>query len=286
MIHIQNLNKTFSGTPALQGLSFSVARGEMVALIGASGSGKSTLIRHMSGLVRGDPGSGRIVLGGDIVQEGGEISKRIRRIRGGIGVVFQGFNLVGRLSVETNVMLGALGRAPVWRALSARFSGEERSLAFTAMRKVGILETAGRRASTLSGGQRQRVAIARALVQRAKVILADEPIASLDPETSRKIMQILMDLNREDGFTVVVSLHQVDYARKYCPRAIALRGGRLIYDGPSRGLTPELMREIYGGRLEDFRSDDAADAPDEGFRPQGEALPEYGGEAMFSATAC
>ncbi|MDR3155100.1 MAG: phosphonate ABC transporter ATP-binding protein [Deltaproteobacteria bacterium] len=282
MIQIQNLNKTFAGAPALQGLSFSVGKGEMVALIGASGSGKSTLIRHMSGLVQGDPESGSIVLGGDVIQEKGVVSKRIRDIRAGIGVVFQGFNLVGRLSVETNVMLGALGRAPLWRSLLACFGQEERSLAFSAMEKVGILETAGRRASTLSGGQRQRVAIARALVQRAKVILADEPIASLDPETSRKIMEILRDLNREDGFTVVVSLHQVDYARKYCPRAIALKSGMKVYDGPSQDLTPELMREIYGGRLEDFQSDEDKDAGLGALRPL-EAYPEFARESLYSA---
>jgi phosphonate transport system ATP-binding protein len=253
VIHIQNLNKTFTGTKALSELSMSVAKGEMVALIGASGSGKSTLIRHMAGLVEGDKSSGSLRVGGELIQESGIISAKIRHIRRGIGVVFQGFNLVGRLNVETNVMLGALARAPLWRSIIAKFGKVELQLALEAMERVGILETKGRRASTLSGGQRQRAAIARALVQKALIILADEPIASLDPTSSHRVMEILQTLNRESGLTVVVSLHQVEYAKKYCTRAIALNAGKICYDGPSKGLSLELMKDIYGGDLEDFQ---------------------------------
>ncbi|MDR2349249.1 MAG: phosphonate ABC transporter ATP-binding protein [Deltaproteobacteria bacterium] len=252
MISVENLSKTFSGTRALNDLSLEIEKGEMVALIGASGSGKSTLIRHMSGLVEGDPDSGSLILGGHLIQRRGVVSKRIREIRSGIGVVFQGFNLVGRLSVETNVTLGALGRAPLWRALLARFDGKERELALLSMEKVGILETAGRKAHTLSVGQRQRAAIARALTQKADIILADEPIASLDPESARNVMEILHKLNREDGLTVVVSLHQVDYAIRYCPRTIALNAGTICFDGPSVKLTPALLREIYGGNANEL----------------------------------
>jgi phosphonate transport system ATP-binding protein len=252
MIRIQNLNKTFSGTPALKDLNLKIDKGEMVALIGASGSGKSTLIRHMSGLVQGDPESGSIVMGGRLIQNGGVISKKIREIRSSVGVVFQGFNLVGRLNVETNVMLGALGRAPLWRAIFSCFGKEEKRLALEAMDKVGILKTAGRRACTLSGGQRQRAAIARALVQKAGIILADEPIASLDPESAKRVMEILHKLNTEDGLTVVVSLHQVEYAKRYCHRAVALNAGSICYDGPSSMLSEDLMREIYGGSVEEL----------------------------------
>ncbi|MDR2405256.1 MAG: phosphonate ABC transporter ATP-binding protein, partial [Deltaproteobacteria bacterium] len=241
MIHIDNLNKTFGTTKALSQVELHIEKGEMVALIGASGSGKSTLIRHMSGLSASDKCSGVLMLGGNVVQSEGIISRQIREIRTGIGVIFQSFNLVERLSVENNVLLGALGRTPLWRCLTTCFHAEDKDLAKVAMDRVGILPTAKRRASTLSGGQKQRAAIARALVQRAEVILADEPIASLDPESSRRVMEILQRLNIEEGITIVVSLHQVDFAKKFCPRAVALANGRILYDGPSKGLSSELL---------------------------------------------
>ncbi|MDR2340631.1 MAG: phosphonate ABC transporter ATP-binding protein [Deltaproteobacteria bacterium] len=245
MIRIDNLNKTFGKTKALSEVNLHIGSGEMVALIGASGSGKSTLIRHISGLSASDRASGTLMLGGDMVQSQGVISRRIRQIRTGIGVIFQSFNLVDRLSVESNVLLGALGRTSLWRCLLIRFPKSDRELARIAMERVGIVETARRRASTLSGGQKQRAAIARALVQKASVILADEPIASLDPESSRNVMGILQRLNREEGITVVVSLHQVDFAKKFCDRAVALCHGRIRYDGPSTGLCDELLKDIY-----------------------------------------
>jgi phosphonate transport system ATP-binding protein len=281
MIRIHNLNKTFSGTHALKDLTLNIEKGEMVALIGASGSGKSTLIRHMSGLVQADPNSGSIHMGGRLIQSGGLISKKIREIRSSVGVIFQGFNLVGRLNVETNVMLGALGRAPLWRALISRFGKEEKRLALEAMDKVGILKTAGRRACTLSGGQRQRAAIARALVQKAGIILADEPIASLDPESAKRVMEILNKLNKEDGLTVVVSLHQVEYAKKYCHRAIALNSGRICYDGPSDRLSEELLRDIYGGSFEELCLGEATHKETE-FEPIPE-LPAFPEEAAAGA---
>jgi phosphonate transport system ATP-binding protein len=280
MISIEHLNKTFAGSLALSDVNLRVEKGEMVALIGASGSGKSTLIRHMAGLVKGDADSGSLTVNGKLIQEKGVISKKIRAVRSGIGVVFQGFNLVGRLNVETNVMLGALGRAPLWRSIFLAFGKGERELALTSMEKVGILKTAGRRSSTLSGGQRQRAAIARALVQKAEVILADEPIASLDPESSRRVMEILEKLNKEDGLTVVVSLHQVDYAMKYCKRAVALNGGKICFDGPSSSLTPALMKEIYGGNSEDFWGQEEAREP-KGFSPS-PSFPQFAEDTGFS----
>src|SRR5690606_36010770 len=158
----------------------------------------------------------------------------------------QQFNLVGRLSLLTNVLLGSLGRTPAWRGTLGLFTRQEKLEALAALQRVGMLEQAGQRASTLSGGQQQRGAIARCLVQRARIVLADEPIASLDPASAKRVLEILADVNRRDGITVVVSLHQVDYAIRYCPRVIALRDGRIVYDGPSAALTECFLRTLYG----------------------------------------
>jgi phosphonate transport system ATP-binding protein len=255
-ITIDKLSRTFDRTRALDAVDLTVHKGEMVALIGASGSGKSTLLRHIAGLATADAvkNGSRIVVGGRTVQSDGRLAKDVRDIRAGIGFVFQQFNLVGRLPVFINVLAGTLHRAPFWRAMVRWFSQEEMAAGIEALRRVGIAEFAGRRASTLSGGQQQRAAIARALVQRARVVLADEPIASLDPESSRKVMEILSTINRVDGCTVMVSLHQVNVAMKYCPRTVALHQGRVVYDGPSSSLTPALLRELYGAEADEILS--------------------------------
>ncbi|HET6828040.1 MAG TPA: ATP-binding cassette domain-containing protein, partial [Ramlibacter sp.] len=169
-----------------------------------------------------------------------------------IGFVFQQFNLVDRLPVIVNVLAGALHRMPGWRSVLRWFSPEEKARALEALRRVGIAECCWQRASTLSGGQQQRAAIARAVVQGAQVILADEPIASLDPESSRRVMDILARVNQEDGCTVLVSLHQVNVALKYCPRTVALHQGRVVYDGPSAQLTPALLRDLYGADADEI----------------------------------
>jgi phosphonate transport system ATP-binding protein len=184
------------------------------------------------------------------VQRDGRLARNIRTVRARIGFVFQQFNLVDRLPVLTNVMTGGLGRMPIWRSLVRWFTRAEQDAALRALSRVGIPECAWQRASTLSGGQQQRAAIARTLVQRAQVVLADEPIASLDPESSRRVMDILRTVNREDGITVVVSLHQVDYAVRYCPRLVALKGGQVVYDGPSAAVNPAMLRDIYGAELD------------------------------------
>ncbi len=255
-IRIQALNKTFhGGRKALQSIDISIQSGEMVALIGASGSGKSTLLRHMAGLMAGDHcGQGLVQIHGRTVQQNGKIAPDIRRTRASVGFVFQQFNLVDRLPVIVNVLAGTLHRIPLWRSLMRWFTASEVAGGIDALKRVGIEECCGQRASTLSGGQQQRAAIARALVQGAKVILADEPIASLDPESSRKVMDILARVNREDQCTVVVSLHQVNVAMKYCPRTVALHHGRVVYDGPSVALTPALLRELYGAEADDILS--------------------------------
>lgn len=246
MIQVNNLSKTFGGLKALSGINLEIKAGEMVALIGASGSGKSTLMRHLSGLAAADKGSGNLIIDGGQVQDNGGLSSGIRLLRRRIGVIFQQFNLVGRLNVRTNVLLGALGRTPLWKSFFLAFPAQDRLLAMQSLERVGMAGKAWQRASTLSGGQQQRAAIARALVQNAGVLLADEPIASLDPESSRRIMDLLRSLNETERMTVVVSLHQVDYALKYCPRTIALNQGRIVYDGPSRNLNTETLKIIYG----------------------------------------
>lgn len=253
-VRVSHLRKSFrGGKVALDGVSLNVARGEMVALIGASGSGKSTLLRHVAGLVVADSASESLIeVDGRCVQQGGRIHRDIRQVRSQVGFVFQQFNLVDRLPVLMNVLVGLLHRTPRWRGWLRLFRPQERALALEALARVGIADCHAQRASTLSGGQQQRAAIARTLVQGAKVVLADEPIASLDPESSRKVMDILARINREDGSTVIVSLHQVDVAIKYCPRVVALHQGRVVYDGTSAALTPELLRELYGVQADEI----------------------------------
>ena len=252
-LSIEKLSKSF-GAPqrALSEVTLALEPGEMVALIGASGSGKSTLLRHVSGFIGADRGSGEVRVGDHVIQAGGRVDRRIRRLRADVGFVFQQFNLVGRLSVMTNVLVGLLPRVALWRSLTMSFNREQRAEAWRALRSVGIENLAWQRASTLSGGQQQRVAIARALVQRARIILADEPIASLDPESARNVMEILSRINSEHGITVLVSLHQVQFARRFCKRTIALRMGEVVFDGPSSELTAPLLRQLYGTAVDEM----------------------------------
>lgn len=253
-LRINHLNKHFSPQKqALCDINLSAQRGEMIALIGASGSGKSTLLRHIAGLLAGDPVAGSsIEVAGSVIQKDGQIAPDIRATRAKVGFVFQQFNLVDRLSVMTNVLVGLLHRLPLWRSLLGLFNQAERNLAYQALARVGIQDCHGQRASTLSGGQQQRAAIARTLVQGADLILADEPIASLDPESSRNVMEILARINREDKCTVIVSLHQVEIALKYCPRVVALHQGKVVFDGAASELTPTLLRELYGVQVEEL----------------------------------
>ena len=260
-LEVRGVDKSFApGLRVLDGIAFDIARGEMVALIGASGSGKSTLIRSIAGLVnidrskrRGDArAAGHIRILGEPMQEDGRICSSASKLRARVGVIFQQFNMVPRLSVLTNVCLGLLGQIPAWRGSFSAFTRSERQLAMHALARVGIADHALKRGSELSGGQQQRAAIARTLVQGANVLIADEPIASLDPSAARRVMDILAELNRQDGITVLVSLHQVEYALAYCPRTIALRGGRVVYDGPSSALTPAFLSELYGAESEEL----------------------------------
>jgi phosphonate transport system ATP-binding protein len=255
-LRIQKLNKHFAnGKHALRDIDLNISEGEMVALIGASGSGKSTLLRMVAGLLVADAGPGSVIeVNGQCVQREGRIVSDIRTLRSQVGFVFQQFNLVDRLPVLVNVLVGRLHAMPWLRGVMGWFNAQERSAALAALERVGILDCHPQRASTLSGGQQQRAAIARTLVQGAKLVLADEPIASLDPESSRKVMEILSTIQREDGRTVIVSLHQVDMAIRYCPRVIALNQGQVIYDGPASALTPALLRDLYGMQADEFLS--------------------------------
>jgi len=249
-IQVQNLSKTFGSKQVLFNMELNVPKGAMVALIGASVSGKSTLLRHLSGLACADRATGGSIHAlGQQVQGDGHLSRDVRRIRSDIGYIFQQFNLVGRLSVLQNVLLGCLGRMSRLRGTLGLFNAEEKERALRSLERVGLLEHAYRRASTLSGGQQQRVAIARTLCQQAEIILADEPIASLDPESARNVMDALADINKKDGKTVIVTLHQVDYAVKYCKHAVALKNGKKHFDGPISGLTNHFLNDLYGAEL-------------------------------------
>jgi phosphonate transport system ATP-binding protein len=249
-ITVHQLHKTFGSRKALDNVSLEIQSGEMVGLIGASGSGKSTLLRQISGLTLAERGF--VDINGCLVQHDGRLTRGIRELRSHTGFVFQQFNLVARLPLITNVLTGLLHRVPLWRSLAGQFTRDEIRIGMAALHRVDMLDYAWQRASTLSGGQQQRGAIARTLVQRARTILADEPIASLDPESSRRVMEILAAINREDRCTVVVSLHQVEFARQFCPRIIALRDGRVAYDGASALLTDKKLGEIYGAQVDEL----------------------------------
>jgi phosphonate transport system ATP-binding protein len=289
-IRIERLSKTFNnGRRALDSVDLQVQTGEMVALIGASGSGKSTLLRHIAGFTASDPEPSHVTLLGRPIQQNGKVVREVRSIRRDVAFVFQQFNLVGRLSVRTNVLIGALSRVPFWRRMLGHFPLAEHKLAMESLVAMGIGEHVNERASTLSGGQQQRAALARALVQRARIVLADEPIASLDPESSRRVMELLQSLNVDHGLTVLVSLHQIDIAMKYCTRTVALRDGRVVYDGASAKLTPALLRKLYGTAASELLSDaedsvHRIDSP-EADAPPGRTAAPAGPSAAFASLA-
>ena len=252
-LRVSHASKTFGGAmPALKDVSFDLLPGERVALLGASGSGKSTLLRCLCGLETLDAGPGSVEVFGRTLQAGGRLAPDIRAQRRQVGIVFQQFNLVGRLPLLTNVLTGLAAELPLRRSVLGRFTSHEQARALDTLIAIGLGEQAFQRASTLSGGQQQRAAIARTLVQGARLLLADEPVASLDPESTRRVMELLMALNREQGLTLIVSLHHVGLARRYCERVVALRDGALVFDGPTAALTPAFLRELYGSAAEEL----------------------------------
>ncbi|MGF1703081.1 phosphonate ABC transporter ATP-binding protein [Photobacterium makurazakiensis] len=249
IITIRNVSKTFGSKQALKDINLTINDRSMTALLGPSGSGKSTLLRHLSGLIIADKTTAsEIKVLGETVQGQGKASKQIRQCRAQSGYIFQQFNLVNRLSVMTNVLVGALSTTPKWRTLTGTYTTEQKKRALQALKRVGMEQFAYQRVSTLSGGQQQRVAIARALMQEAKIIFADEPIASLDPESSRIVMELLEDINKKEGIPVIVTLHQVDHALKYCEQIIALRDGEVFYQGASTDLSEQKLNALYAAK--------------------------------------
>ena len=235
-----------SGVVALDGITLDIEAGEMVSVVGLSGSGKSSMIRTINGLVPITSGSLTV---GDVALEATS-GRRLRALRGEIGMIFQGFNLAGRTSVLNNVLVGRLAHSSLWRTLLGAYTEADRQIAFEALERVGILAKAWDRASSLSGGQQQRVAIARALSQQPRLVLADEPVASLDPPTAHAVMRDLRRINEELGITVMTNLHLVDLARTYGTRMIGLRAGTVVYDGPAATATDADFERIYGRSIE------------------------------------
>lgn len=231
-----------NGTIALRDVSLQIAPGEMVSVVGLSGSGKSTLIRTINGL--GHPTEGRVTVGP--FETSALRGRKLREARGHIGMIFQAFNLAERTSVMQNVLVGRFAHTPAWRSMLGIASSRDKEIALAALDSVGMLEKVWARAGALSGGQKQRVAIARALSQEPSVMLADEPVASLDPPTAHAVMADLTRINRERGLTVLVNIHLMDLAREYTTRMIGLRAGRVVYDGPAASATDADFEEIYG----------------------------------------
>jgi phosphonate transport system ATP-binding protein len=246
MIRFENASVVYpGGVHALKDLTLEVPDGQMMVIVGLSGAGKSTLIRAINGLVP--------LTGGDVTIDGVSVRKaspkQLRELRSRIGMIFQTFNLVKRTSVLNNVLMGRLHEAGTVRSLLGWYRGEDVEIAMRSLERVGIVEKAYVRASNLSGGQQQRVGIARALAQDPKIILADEPVASLDPPTSHVVMRDLQRINRELGITTIVNLHFLDLARLYGDRIVGMRNGELVYDGTGAEADENVFRDIYGRSL-------------------------------------
>lgn len=248
MLEITDLVKRYGGdAPVLKGLDLEVPESAMVAVIGASGAGKSTLLRCINRLA--EPTSGSIRLNG--MELTGLRGRKLRQARRRIGMIFQGFNLVDRLTVMENVLSGRLGYVSLWQALTRRFPQEDIDRAFYLMERAGIARYANRRADELSGGERQRVGVVRALMQRPEILLADEPTASLDPKTSEQVMALLRALADELSLPVLINIHNVHEAREFTQRIVGMRHGRIVFDGLPDALTRDAQDAIYAGTSEE-----------------------------------
>jgi len=264
MLVVETLTCRFGTHAAVDNVSFTVAPGSFVGVIGRSGAGKSTLLRMINRLA--EPSEGRILFdGSDVTKLRG---RPLRQWRARSAMIFQQFNLVGRLDVLTNVLMGRLAQMPSWRSLTQMWPADDVALAMSALEQFDMAALAAQRADQLSGGQQQRVAIARALVQGPDIILADEPIASLDPRNTRIVMDALLRINKHFGITVLCNLHSLDLARSYCDRLIGMSAGRLVFDGAPSDLTEHIARELYD--LEANEVMGGANAP------AGEAIPALG----------
>jgi phosphonate transport system ATP-binding protein len=248
MLELEGLSRQFGAKAAVAGVTLQIEAGSFVGIIGRSGAGKSTLLRLINRLV--EPNSGRIVFDGvDVTALRG---RPLRQWRAQAAMVFQQFNLIGRLDVLTNVLIGRLSVVPGWRALLSRWPDADKAVALAALEMLDMAGLAAQRADTLSGGQQQRVAIARALVQEPKILLADEPTASLDPHNTRVVLDALQRINRHFGITVICNLHSLAAARAYCDRLVGMAAGKVVFDGAAPALTDATARELYG-----IASDDA-----------------------------
>lgn len=249
LLEFRNVSKSYDNvTKALDGITFSMEEGEFVSIIGPSGAGKSTLLRCVNRLV--DASEGAIFFDGHDVLKAGK--KEMREMRAKIGMIFQHYNLVERLSVIENVLHGCLGKKSALSGMTGHYTEEEKKEAFRIIQEMGLSDQVYKRCDELSGGQKQRVGIARAIMQKPKLILCDEPIASLDPKASKVIMDQLKEINQKKKITCLVNLHQVDVAMKYAERIIGVSGGRIVYDGPSSGLTTEIIQTIYQSSAKDL----------------------------------
>ena len=244
MIEFKDVTKTYpNGVTALKHVNLQIEQGEFVAIIGLSGAGKSTLIRAINRM--------HDITEGSLTVDGTDVSKLkgrdLRRFRRKVGMIFQSFNLVNRTSVINNVLTANVPDMPFWRVLLGIFSKEQKMKALEALDKVGILDKAYTRCDQLSGGQQQRVALARTLNQNPTIILADEPVASLDPVTAHQVMGDFKRINREMNISILINIHHVDLALEYADRVVGIRAGEIVFDGPSSMITKELLDEIYGG---------------------------------------
>jgi phosphonate transport system ATP-binding protein len=252
MLQVQSLGKTFNGKPALQGVDLNIEDGSFVGVIGRSGAGKSTLLRCINRLV--DPSAGRVLFDGqDVTALRG---KALRDWRARCGMIFQQFNLAGRLDVMTNVLMGRINSLNTFSSMLEVWPEAEKVNAIRALAHLDLAELAGQRAESLSGGQQQRVAIARTLVQNPKIILADEPVASLDPRNTQAVMDALKVLNQKSGITVLCNLHSLELARSYCSRLIGMKAGRVVFDGSPEALTEDAIVDLYG-----LEANDVIDVP-------------------------
>jgi phosphonate transport system ATP-binding protein len=265
MLAVDELTCRFGSKTAVDKASFCVERGSFIGVIGRSGAGKSTLLRMINRLT--PPSEGRVMF------EGVDVTKlqgaELRQWRASSAMIFQQFNLVGRLDVLTNVLMGRLARVPTWRSLIQLWPDEDKAVALSALEQFDMASIASQRADQLSGGQQQRVAIARALVQEPDIILADEPIASLDPRNTRIVMDALLRINKHFGITVICNLHSLDLAREYSDRLLGMSAGRIVFDDKPEALTDRIARELY-----DLEANEVMDSASEQI-PEGAAVPAF-----------
>ncbi|CDB75665.1 MULTISPECIES: phosphonate ABC transporter ATP-binding protein [Clostridia] len=246
MIKFDKVNKVYpNGLHALKNISLEINQGEFVAIIGLSGAGKSTLLRTINRMH--DISEGSLTVNGQEIND--LAGKDLRKFRRKIGMVFQSFNLVTRTTVVNNVLTSRVPDMPLWKSIIGLYSKEDKVIALEALDKVGILDKAYVRADQLSGGQQQRVALARTLAQKPEIILADEPVAALDPITAKQVMDDFKKINKELNMSVLINIHHVDLALKYADRVIGIKAGEIVYDGPSAEVDSEVLKQIYGREL-------------------------------------